>query len=513
MKINFQAYVTPETKLFICYRTLNLAPRFSKCNEIKVEMYNEWKNYTINKVYQSQPYQIIFRAFGSNKDNIVAIINLFVQDGLLCKNRKIRNSEQNQIKVITYEDWQKVRKGNEPVPQVRPRILLVVSEHVESSTEMENSEIETTLSSNVVLTTPIITTTPQTILTTTTLKTSISKCLDDFCTEKESSEEEREGSSTERSESKDDTSETLSDKATTAKLPPPSLDAQNVPSLGQWVQLLKNVAPIIPIIPSLINSLKYNESPPISSTATFNNQYGSNPDSSLRNEEKVFSWKPGETRRAPTPIVPLAINQIPNKNTFGIGTNNNLPLDFTKISTENPSSSGGASSFKQDLNLSALTVNELKTLETIHKKIFPISGQSKPNIIRGESRRKIESRKRVNDRIINYHEVHPITTTTSTAAPPVAAVVVFEKPKQQLSDVRTSVSQNLKYLTPQMIDELNMVSNLPDLEVLTDGLDLSLLNKPGGFSILKQQFMERLIKRLPFKDDDTDLLRAARYRS
>uniref|UniRef100_A0A914YKT1 Uncharacterized protein n=1 Tax=Panagrolaimus superbus TaxID=310955 RepID=A0A914YKT1_9BILA len=509
MKINFQAYVTPETKLFICYRTLNLAPRFSKCNEIKVELYNEWKNYTINKVYQTQPYQIIFRAFGSNKDNVVAINNLNVIDGLLCKNRKIRNSEQNQIKVITYEDWQKVRKGNEPPPQVRPRILLVVSEHVESSTEMENSKISTPLSSNVLLTTSIITTTPQA----TTLKSTISKCLDDFCTEKESSEEEGEGSSTEKSESKDDTGESLSDKATTSKIPPPSLDAQNVPSLGQWVQLLKNVAPIIPIIPSLINSLKYNESPPISSTATFNNQYSSNnPDSTFRNEEKVFSWKPGETRRAPSPIVPLTINQIPSKNTFGIATSN-LPLDVSKFSTENPSTAEAAS-FKQDLNLSALTVNELKTLETIHKKIFPLaSTQSKSNILRGESRRKVETKKRINDRIINYHPIITTTTTTSTVAPPVAAVVVFEKPKQQLSDVRSSVSQNLKYLTPQMIDELNMVSNLPDLEVLTDGLDLSLLNKPGGFSILKQQFMERLIKRLPFKDEDTDLLRAARYRS
>uniref|UniRef100_A0AC35G9P5 Uncharacterized protein n=1 Tax=Panagrolaimus sp. PS1159 TaxID=55785 RepID=A0AC35G9P5_9BILA len=354
-----------------------LSPRFLKCNEINVESYNEWKNFTINKVYQSSPYQIIFRAFGSNKDNIVAIKNLYFSDGLLCKNRKIRNSDQNQINVITYEDWEKTRKENEKPPQVRPRILLVVSEHVESSTEIENS----TFNVATLTTTPssiITTTTTQT--TTTTLKQSISRY-----------------------------------KAATAAKTPPTLDAQNVPNLGQWVQLLKNVAPIIPIIPSLINSLKYNESPPqISSTATLNNQYSSNPDLTFRNEEKVFSWKPGETRRAPTPIVPLAINQVPT------------------------------------------------------------------------------------------------TTTTSTFAPPIAGVVVFEKPKQQLSDVRTSVSQNLKYLTPQMIDELNMVSNLPDLEVLTDGLDLSLLNKPGGFSILKQQFMERLIKRLPFKDDDTDLLR---YRS
>lgn len=46
-----------------------------------------------------------------------------------------------------------------------------------------------------------------------------------------------------------------------------------------------------------------------------------------------------------------------------------------------------------------------------------------------------------------------------------------------------------------MINELLMIRDIPDLDELTQGLDLSLFNKPGGFAILKQQFIERLIQR------------------
>ena len=431
--------------------------------------------------------------------------NFTISNGTLCKNRNPRNSDyQNHIDVITYEDWQKIRKGNEPPPQVHPRILLIVSEQVESST---TAETKTTTENQDTATTTITQLSSITITTTTVApKTSITRCLNDFCDEKESSEEE---ASTEPAESKDDvTTETSADKST--KAPATEISLQNAPSLGQWVQLLKNVAPIIPIIPSLINSLKYGETPPISSTATFN-QFGPE----QLGGEKVFSWKPGETRRAPlTPIVPLTINQLPHKNVFGIATSS-VPMEVATTPAE--ASITTAPAFRQDLNLSALTVNELKTLETIHKKIFPLAPQPMPasHHTRGESRRKAEGRPRViethRSRAPEVPTSPPDTTKVTTQAP----MVVFEKPRQQLSDMKSSVSKNLKYLTPQMIEELNMVSNLPDLEVLTEGLDLSLLNKPGGFAILKQQFMERLIRRLPFKDDDTDtdLLRAARYRT
>ncbi|TMS36790.1 hypothetical protein L596_003872 [Steinernema carpocapsae] len=40
-----------------------------------------------------------------------------------------------------------------------------------------------------------------------------------------------------------------------------------------------------------------------------------------------------------------------------------------------------------------------------------------------------------------------------------------------------------------------MLRDIPNLDELTEGMDLSLLNRPGGFAQLKQQFIERLLRR------------------
>jgi hypothetical protein len=46
-----------------------------------------------------------------------------------------------------------------------------------------------------------------------------------------------------------------------------------------------------------------------------------------------------------------------------------------------------------------------------------------------------------------------------------------------------------------MLNDLLAIGELPDLEELTNGMDLTLLHRPGGFALLKQQFIERLIQR------------------
>lgn len=84
------------------------------------------------------------------------------------------------------------------------------------------------------------------------------------------------------------------------------------------------------------------------------------------------------------------------------------------------------------------------------------------------------------------------------------SVFVFQKPQQtnkaetahnptsELMATSASLNSSLK---PEMINELMMIKDIPDLEELTKGMDLSLLSKPGGFAILKEQFIERLIQR------------------
>ncbi len=45
------------------------------------------------------------------------------------------------------------------------------------------------------------------------------------------------------------------------------------------------------------------------------------------------------------------------------------------------------------------------------------------------------------------------------------------------------------------LKDIAAIRDLPDLDEITKGMDLRLLNKPGGFAILKQQFIERLAQR------------------
>lgn len=83
---------------------------------------------------------------------------------------------------------------------------------------------------------------------------------------------------------------------------------------------------------------------------------------------------------------------------------------------------------------------------------------------------------------------------------------VFQKPQQMNSDpdtnpslaqqlMSTQATFNSSALRPEMVSELMMIKDIPDLEELTKGMDLSLLSRPGGFALLKEQFIERLIQR------------------
>lgn len=52
----------------------------------------------------------------------------------------------------------------------------------------------------------------------------------------------------------------------------------------------------------------------------------------------------------------------------------------------------------------------------------------------------------------------------------------------------------LKNLSHETIGNLTMLRNIPNLDKLIDGMDLNLLNQPGGFAHLKQMFIERILR-------------------
>ncbi|KHN86159.1 hypothetical protein Tcan_05577 [Toxocara canis] len=74
-------------------------------------------------------------------------------------------------------------------------------------------------------------------------------------------------------------------------------------------------------------------------------------------------------------------------------------------------------------------------------------------------------------------------TGTSTAP-----LTIFEKN-------RIYHSENLpRNLPREVLDEISMLKQIPNLPELIDGMDLNLLNQPGGFALLKEQFIERFLR-------------------
>jgi hypothetical protein len=158
-----------------------------------------------------------------------------------------------------------------------------------------------------------------------------------------------------------------------------------------------------------------------------------------------------------------------------------------------------------NLDLSLLNEDEIRHLEEIHRKIF------------AERRNSPEARKTTG-------KLKMVKSARSSTAPP---LVVFDKggtgtpliaPSSAnvgdvsghagYTEIRKAIeigqkggtfSNQLamlsKHLPANAMGDLARLREIPDLDTLTKGMDLTLLNRPGGFAILKQQFIERMIRR------------------
>ena len=405
--------------------------------------------------------------------------------------REKRSENSKKIQVITFDEWQKIRNEGDQVPtvNVKPKVLLVVSKDVETSSETFKEDESTTKSAS--------STPPEG-----ESSSEEEKCAEAFCVEKDSGE--KESNSTNNLQSKD---ESVTKLITNTESPAKNLENSKVAmeNLAQWIQILRNLTPILPMIPSLINSFSHGENRPTSSAANTFHGSGGVYDPTMPSGEQIFNWKTAnEKRLSPTSTV-SPISPVVSKSIYGRFLS---PASSSSPSYEAPMKNPKDSTDIENINLSALTVNELKTLESIHKKIFPVSHrpEQKQKIKKtshGESKQRLQGRGRVKS-LASSSTSSPSLPSSSTAAP----FVVFEKPRQitDSSPGSNTDAKGFRYLTPEMIRELNMVASLPDLEPLTEGLDLSLLNKPGGFAVLKQQFLERLFQKLPLKTEDSDLL-------
>ncbi|CAD5215556.1 unnamed protein product [Bursaphelenchus okinawaensis] len=148
--------------------------------------------------------------------------------------------------------------------------------------------------------------------------------------------------------------------------------------------------------------------------------------------------------------------------------------NYDRVRTEDPhnkvrtSGEGQGRRQKPMFDISNLTIAEVEQLENIHRKLF-----------------------KTEEGNLKIHSLPPSPSTTAPDPP----IYIFDKPKNPDKADNHNMGDVASSLSPSELNELMMIKDLPDLEDLTKGMDLSLLSKPGGFAQLKQQFIERIVNR------------------
>ncbi|KAI6188406.1 MAM domain-containing protein [Aphelenchoides besseyi] len=218
-------------------------------------------------------------------------------------------------------------------------------------------------------------------------------------------------------------------------------------------------------------------------------------------QPQVFSNRRAPITNVPAPIVPVNNGFRPRELSPSSPPLNN-PHRLNIYGLEPQISSGGsydapmitvsneAKKTRPRFDFSNLTVGEVEQLESIHRKLFHASRPS--NFTESSLPHMLSP------------NINPPATSSPSPLPlsENSPTVVFKHTDQiQLPTLTAATTSNLpaqlgsSALKPEMIDELVMIKDIPNLDELTKGLDLSLLSRPGGFAVLKEQFMQRLIER------------------
>lgn len=220
------------------------------------------------------------------------------------------------------------------------------------------------------------------------------------------------------------------------------------------------------------------------------------------NEKKLFSTKTHNSNEI-SPIIPIlttydagkiqhrndqlklnAESRFNRLNIYGIEPETTKSKAYNAPLLEETTTEATKKKERPRFDLSELTVDEVGQLESIHRKLFNTA--IKKDSSNGIS---ILPESKVKTKLLKEAE---------------APLLIYQKPSEgriSSPSVNALMQQHfgssipLQNLDPEILNQLAAIKDLPDLDELTRGMDLSLLNKPGGFATLKQQFMERLIQR------------------
>ncbi|KAK0397204.1 hypothetical protein QR680_002031 [Steinernema hermaphroditum] len=503
------------TTLEVCIRQPPGNPDPSKLhcyNALSGTHAQQWIYIAIELPPISQPFELVIRAFFTQPVDIIAIDDISY-DAILCggKQSRVKRTPEN-LPVIAFKDWQQLRKATQIE---RLPTMLVVAEP-EVSAEETKEEFMPTASTVISASTnpPELTSTTASVTTAPSMEVS--------------------------------------------PTPLPSAGNQSVDHVNNLMNFLKQAAPLLPVIPVLVRSLHQtdthasatsrpdplqglmqiaglgsaqsfvspataagtplftNKKPytdtSLSSPIQFNglsgliNKLGPTASASLGTplpnygspdlvkeveqqesvEESTLSFITEQPQAEPSTIYPKKVanlygvqqSRVPKK----VDENYVAPVPSTTKSTGTDSSSD-----EENLDISSLTTSEIRQLEAIHRKIFNLSDS--------ESKRTNASASKRPSVVSNVRLLRPEPPTSTTSHP----LTIFRKSGSKILKKNPVLLGQLNdftnNLTPEMLTDLTMLKDLPNLEELTEGMDLSLLNRPGGFAQLKQQFIERLLRR------------------
>ncbi|WKY08646.1 hypothetical protein Q1695_007851 [Nippostrongylus brasiliensis] len=462
-----------ESQLEVCTRQPpgSKEPIALKCYDgLSPSFAQQWIFRVIELPPISQPFELIFRGTFYPPLDVIALTDIEYNSALCDGHNHRRREKRLAPNLIGFHDWQQIRQSE----RYKGETMIVVAQSSEKKDEFNltagNGDVGTFTNQDTQST------------TSTPLSTAVTTSFVAEMTTKSSTTPS--ASSTEPSES------------STASIPSTTTDP-----LANFMLLLRQTAPVLPYIPLLVKSLQsidgrspgisdigfvqppitpiqpfealpeLRRSPPVAATHIYNTDPTAairvNSEPTLVDLAKKFGLL-GDDDLLTTlaPSVLDVMTQNPERNAFGIA-----------LTTERP-----------DI---IPTVYPPKLVKTDPVKKLRISRTELP----GSVTKSQEQLEKLHREIFDKKEKETSPSTTSTTQKPLTELVVFKKPTKTESEVATKLTELTRYLPNGASEDLKMLREIPDIEGLTKGMDLSLVSKPGGFAKLKKQFIERLMRR------------------
>lgn len=234
--------------------------------------------------------------------------------------------------------------------------------------------------------------------------------------------------------------------------------------ISNFVRLLRETAPILPYIPTLVRSLTTSEVSP-----------GKIPFGDVRySPVKSQHFYNTESVAESLPFFHAQLSETTSSPNIFLGL-----FTTTELSSTIPNVFG----------ISSTTLKPIKIVPTVYPVTLINSNKSK------QLRKYLE--RKPTQPAEDLNSLHGELFKNKDE------VVIFKKATKTENELATQLAELARILPTDAMTDLQSLQNIPDIDGLLQGMDLSLIRKPGGFAKLRQQFIQRFMKRsmgLPFTE-------------